>query len=71
MVREAENINKARAVITEKEIRLWFANLKNYLVETNNEDILTYVDRGLNGDETGFSLYPKTGEWNGKGMFIS
>ncbi|XP_030748956.1 uncharacterized protein LOC115877032 [Sitophilus oryzae] len=60
--REAESINKARAVITEEGIRLWFADLKNYLVKNNCDDILEDPDRILNGDETGFSLCPKTGK---------
>lgn len=60
--REAESINKARAVITEEGIRLWFADLKNYLNKNNCDDILEDPDRVLNGDETGFSLCPKTGK---------
>lgn len=61
-VREAESVNKARAIITEESIRAWFRDLKNYLTESKNEDILEDPDRILNGDEAGFSMCPKTGK---------
>ncbi|KAJ8952535.1 hypothetical protein NQ314_007518 [Rhamnusium bicolor] len=61
-LREAESVNKAHAIISEEGIRAWFCDLKKYLLNTKNEDILEDPDRILNGDEAGFSLDPKTGK---------
>lgn len=61
-LREAETITKARALITEEAIRLWFRNLKMYLTQNNCIDILDDPSRILNGDESGFPLCPKTGK---------
>lgn len=61
-LREAESVNKARAIVTEESIRLWFQNLKNYLEVNNVLDVMEDGDRILNGDESGFSLCPKSGK---------
>ncbi|KAJ8929563.1 hypothetical protein NQ314_017726 [Rhamnusium bicolor] len=61
-LRESEGINKARAVVTEQSIRLWFSELRKFLEENNIMDIFDDPDRILNGDESGFSLCPKTGK---------
>ncbi|CAH0549892.1 unnamed protein product [Brassicogethes aeneus] len=61
-LREAETITKARALITEESIRLWFRNLRMYLTQNNCIDILDDPSRILNGDESGFPLCPKTGK---------
>lgn len=61
-VREAESINKARATITEEFIRSWFRELQNFLKENHIEDVMTDPSRIYNGDESGFSLCPKTGK---------
>ena len=58
--RTAEGINKARARITEESIR--FNELNTFLKSSNNEDILECPERIFNGDESGFSLCPKTGK---------
>lgn len=57
-----ENLTKGRALVTERTIRNWFDNLESYLKEINAEDIMKDPSRILNGDETGFSLCPKTGK---------
>lgn len=61
-LREAESVNKARAVVTEESIRLWFWKLRNYLEANYLLDIMEDGDRILNGDESGFSLCPKSGK---------
>ncbi|KAK9753014.1 CENP-B N-terminal DNA-binding domain [Popillia japonica] len=61
-LREAESINKARAVKTEESIKKWFSELNTYLEENNLLDILNDPDRVFNGDEAGFSLCPKSGK---------
>ncbi|KAJ8941908.1 hypothetical protein NQ314_010253 [Rhamnusium bicolor] len=61
-LREFEGLTKGRAVVTEQYIRKWFADLKLYLEETNNLDVMSDPDRILNGDESGFNLCPKTGK---------
>ncbi|KAJ8953423.1 hypothetical protein NQ318_023540 [Aromia moschata] len=61
-LREAETITKARALITEESIRLWFKNLRMYLIQNNCIDILDDPSRIFNGDESGFPLCPKTGK---------
>lgn len=60
--REAEGINKARALITEESIRSWFCSLRKYLEDNNFQDVLDDPNRMFNGDESGFSLCPKTGK---------
>lgn len=49
-----------RVSINDESISTWFHDLKNYLTETKNENILGDPDLILNADETGFSMYPKT-----------
>lgn len=61
-LREAESITKGRAVVTEENIRKWFQDLKNFLSEQNALEILNDPSGIFNGDETSFSLCPKTGK---------
>lgn len=61
-VREAEGINSARAAVTESRVRLWFTDLREYIKSVNALDIFEEPDRIFNGDETGFSLCPKSGK---------
>ena len=61
-LKRAEGINKARVQVTQESIRIWFRELEAYLRETGNADILQCPDRIFNGDESGFSLCPKTGK---------
>ncbi|XP_039278790.1 uncharacterized protein LOC120350267 [Nilaparvata lugens] len=57
-----ESLTKGRALITEELIRKWFRELEEYLDEIGQKDILKEPDRILNGDETSFSMCPKTGK---------
>lgn len=61
-LKEAESINKARALITEEFIRKWFRELVQFLTEKDLLNILADPRRIFNGDETGFALCPKTGK---------
>ncbi|XP_045501117.1 uncharacterized protein LOC123698513 [Colias croceus] len=61
-VRSAEGINKARARVTEESIRLWFRELEIFLQQEGHSDILEDPNRMFNGDESGFSLCPKSGK---------
>lgn len=62
VLREPEGISKARSIVTKEYILKWFSDLKDYLQENNCSDILLDPTRILNGDETSFSLCPKTGK---------
>lgn len=61
-LREAETISKGRAVVTKNSIKKWFHDLESFLIENGHNDILLDPDRIMNGDETSFSLCPKTGK---------
>lgn len=61
-IREPEGINNARAAITENRIRIWFKELQEYIKSIDAIDIFEEPDRIYNGDETGFSLCPKSGK---------
>nr|CAD7267128.1 unnamed protein product [Timema shepardi] len=56
-----ESLTKGRARITEELIRKWFRELEDYLDKIGEKEILSDPDRILNGDETSFSMCPKTG----------
>lgn len=38
-IREAESVNKARAIVTEESIRVWFRDLQKFLKNNKNEDV--------------------------------
>nr|CAH7740421.1 unnamed protein product [Callosobruchus chinensis] len=61
-LREAEAINKARAVVTEESIRKWFSELQLFLMSNNLMEVMEDPTRIFNGDESGFSLCPKSGK---------
>lgn len=61
-VREPEGINNARAAVTETRIRFWFSDLREYIKSIDALDIFEDPNRIFNGDETGFSLCPKSGK---------
>ncbi|KAG5883640.1 hypothetical protein JTB14_025143 [Gonioctena quinquepunctata] len=61
-LREAKTVNRARAIITEQYIRTWFRDLKEYLETNKINDIMINPARVFNGDESGFSLCPKSGK---------
>lgn len=60
--RNPENLSKGRAVLTEESIRKWFTCLREYLETENATDILDDATRIFNGDESSFTLCPKTGK---------
>lgn len=60
-VRSPKGINKAHARVTEESIRLWFHELDIILAQEGHMDILPKSERIFNGNESGFSLCPKTG----------
>jgi len=59
-VRTSEHVTAASACISEQDIKKWFEGIKQYLKEEGLFDILSDPTRIFNGDETGFSLCPKT-----------
>lgn len=59
-IRTSEHVTAASACISEKDIRKWFNDIYQYLKEEQLCDILNDPSRVFNGDETGFSLCPKT-----------
>nr|CAH7712633.1 unnamed protein product [Callosobruchus chinensis] len=61
-LREAEAINKARAAVTEESIRKWFSELQLFLMSNNLMEVMEDPTRIFNGDESGFSLCPKSGK---------
>lgn len=61
-LREAEGINKARAIVTEECVRSWFKDLNEFLENNNCKEIMENPHRIFNGDESGFAMCPKTGK---------
>jgi len=60
--RNAEVVSKARALVTQDQIKNWFAGVKIFLINENCVDILDDSRRILNCDETGMNTRPKTGK---------
>lgn len=60
--RETEKISKARAHVTEANIRYWFKEISKYCQEENIYAALNDPSRIFNTDETGFLLCTKTGK---------
>ncbi|KAG5858417.1 hypothetical protein JTB14_010103 [Gonioctena quinquepunctata] len=61
-LREAKTVNRVTVIITEQYIRTWFRDLKEYLETNKINDIMINPARVFNGDESGFSLCPKSGK---------
>lgn len=59
-VRTSEHVTSASANVSEQNIRKWFDGIHQYLSDENLSIILNDPSRVFNGDETGFSLCPKT-----------
>ncbi|XP_025205825.1 uncharacterized protein LOC112602107, partial [Melanaphis sacchari] len=59
-IRTSERVTTASACVSEKDIKKWFSDIHQYLVDEKLDDILQDPTRLFNGDETGFSLCPKT-----------
>jgi hypothetical protein len=57
--RTSEGVTSASSKVTEENIRNWFNNIHQYLVENSLDDILQDPTRIYNGDETGFQLCPQ------------
>lgn len=53
-------MTSASGNVSETNIKKWFDDLYQYLTEEKLADILNDPVRVFNGDETGFSLCPKT-----------
>lgn len=60
--RTSEGVTQSSACVSEKDIRRWFEEIRQYLTETGLFDILNEASRVFNGDESGFQLCPKTGK---------
>jgi len=59
-IRTSEHVSAASANLSEFDIRKWFTDIYQYLTDENLENILKDPRRVFNGDESGFSLCPKT-----------
>jgi len=59
-IRTSEHVTTASACVSEKDIKKWFSDIHQYLVDEKLDGILQDPTRLFNGDETGFSLCPKT-----------
>ena len=60
-VRVPERVSKARAGVTEAEIRAWFECLRKDMAEMDCLDVLNEPDRVFNTDESCIQLSPKCG----------
>lgn len=58
----AEEMNKARANVTEEDLRKWFVDVQEFLEQEGCADILLDPTRIYNADESGFQTCPKTGK---------
>lgn len=59
--RITQNLTNARANVTEQNIRKWFAEVHQFLLDNHCLDILDDPDRIFNTDETAFFFSPKGG----------
>lgn len=62
--RKAEKLSSVRATVTEKFIRNWFIEVKQYILENNlnPDEILSDPERVFNMDETAFFICPNSGK---------
>lgn len=51
-VRTSEHVTTASACVSEKDIKKWFSDIHQYLVDEKLDDILQDPTRLFNGDET-------------------
>ena len=61
-VRVPERVSKARACVTESNVREWFQDLRMNLAQLNALDIMNDPTRIFNTDETCIQLAPSTGK---------
>ncbi|KAI4458134.1 helix-turn-helix psq domain [Holotrichia oblita] len=59
-IRTAEGVTSASANVAENDIRKWFSEIRTYLDSIGYLNILDDATRVFNGDETCFSLCPKS-----------
>ncbi|KAJ8969067.1 hypothetical protein NQ314_001969 [Rhamnusium bicolor] len=57
--RVSQNLTTARDNVTERQIRNWFSEIKDYLVAKNLFEITKCPNRVFNADESAFYLQPK------------
>lgn len=55
-------MTEASSIVSENDIRGWFANIQSALEEENALDVLHDPTRIFNGDVTNFLLCPNTGK---------
>ncbi|XP_031359109.1 eukaryotic translation initiation factor 5B-like [Photinus pyralis] len=60
--RTSEAVTSASSCVSEKDIRKWFVEVKDYLKEKQLEQVIEDPTRIFNGDETGFQICPETGK---------
>ncbi|XP_022177727.1 uncharacterized protein LOC111038801 [Myzus persicae] len=58
--RTSEHVTSASGNVSEENIKKWFSDIHAYLSDEKLVDILNDPERIFNGNETGFSLCPKT-----------
>lgn len=56
--RTSEGVTKARACVSESDIKKWFLEIRNYLTSENMLEDIQTPQHVFNGDETGFQLCP-------------
>lgn len=64
--KESQNLTRARASVTEEDLRKWYAEVYETLSKMNKLDILDDSNRIFNMDESGFYLSPKPGKVRSK-----
>lgn len=60
--KKCQNLTAARANVTEEGLRQWYEEVRQYLTQTGNENILDDPSRIYNMDESGFFLRPQPGK---------
>lgn len=61
-IRTSEGVTNASACVSELDIKKWFDEIQQYLIEENLNDVIQDPRRIFNADETGFNICPKTGK---------
>ena len=61
MERTSEAVTAASSCVSEKNIKKWFDEVKEYIKDNNLEEVMNDPSRIFNGDETGFQICPSTG----------
>ena len=61
MERTSEAVTAASSCVSEENIKKWFDEVKEYIIDNNLEEVMNDPSRIFNGDETGFQICPSTG----------